>query len=51
MKEPKRKWLTAFLFTLFFLSCLSMPSIVMSGDDSTTPAPTEPQPDEEPECD
>ena len=49
MNDPKRKWLTAFLFTLLSLSCLSIPSIVMSGDSSTTP--TEPQPEEEPECD
>jgi len=46
-----RKYLTALLFTLLCLSCLSIPSIALSDDGSTTSTPADPQPEEEPECD
>jgi len=50
MINSMRKWLITFLFTLISLSCLAIPSIALSDDIATNPSPTEPQPEEEPEC-
>jgi len=44
-----RKHLITFLFTLFSLGSLTMPTLALSDDSSTLPEPTT-QPDEEPEC-
>ena len=45
-----RKWLAALFFTLFSLSCLSIPLSVMADEPPTPTEPSE-EPEEEPECD
>jgi len=50
MKHLMQNHLTAFLFTLFVLSSLSIPTLAFSDEESSPATPTETQPDEEPEC-
>ena len=50
MKHLMRNYLTAFLFALFGLGSLSIPTLAFSNDNSPPTTPTETQTDEEPEC-